>query len=181
MTINYWNDNQLSGPIPTELGNLVSLHTLYLDDNQLNGTIPSSLGFLMQLTRLDLFTNTELVGTVPPTLCSNPGIGIYIDCDNIDCTCCRNWSSTGPNGSNLCPSTEQGHFASMQHTRKISDYNVNRDDRVEYDRMLLRYPTTRSTTSATPTATSTISRNPRLRDSIILCYPDYTIRVCTKG
>ena len=67
----------------------------------------------------------------------------------------------------------------MQHTRKISDYNVNRDDRVEYDRMLLRYPTTRSTTSATPTATSTISRNPRLRGSIILCSPDYTI--CTKG
>ena len=43
------NDNDLTGPIPTEFGNLVNLTRLKLDDNELNGKIPSSLGNLSKL------------------------------------------------------------------------------------------------------------------------------------
>jgi len=36
------SDNNLTGPIPPELGNLTSLVSLYLYGNQLSGTIPIS-------------------------------------------------------------------------------------------------------------------------------------------
>lgn len=39
-------ENRLTGPIPTDFGNLVNLTTLNLATNQLNGNIPSSLGNL---------------------------------------------------------------------------------------------------------------------------------------
>ena len=40
---------------------------LWLDDNELTGAIPSELGNLTSLTRLDLFDN-ELTGVIPPEL-----------------------------------------------------------------------------------------------------------------
>ena len=42
-------DNQLSGSIPSELGNLANLEGLWLDGNQLSGPIPSELGNLANL------------------------------------------------------------------------------------------------------------------------------------
>ena len=59
--------NQLSGTIPSELGNLSSLTGLYLYDNQLSGTIPSELGNLSSLTGLNLGSN-QLSGTIPSEL-----------------------------------------------------------------------------------------------------------------
>ena len=61
-----WN-NQLSGTIPAELGNLNNLRLLYLYGNELSGTIPSSLGNLTNLTYLYLYGN-ELSGTIPAEL-----------------------------------------------------------------------------------------------------------------
>jgi hypothetical protein len=40
------NNNQLSGSIPQELGQLASLESLALENNQLSGSIPQELGQL---------------------------------------------------------------------------------------------------------------------------------------
>ena len=59
--------NELSGTIPPELGNLTNLEGLYLWENELNGSIPSELGKLTNLVWLRLSHN-ELTGTIPPEL-----------------------------------------------------------------------------------------------------------------
>ncbi|MCF8358088.1 MAG: leucine-rich repeat domain-containing protein [Prolixibacteraceae bacterium] len=56
--------NQITGSIPAEIGNLSSLEYLQLDRNQLSGTIPSEIGNLSLLIRLDLSTN-QLSGSIP--------------------------------------------------------------------------------------------------------------------
>ncbi|MEN8219751.1 MAG: Calx-beta domain-containing protein, partial [Pseudomonadota bacterium] len=63
----YLHSNQLTGTIPSELGNLSYLEYLYLHSNQLTGTIPSELGNLSKLTRLYLSSN-QLTGTIPSEL-----------------------------------------------------------------------------------------------------------------
>ncbi|MCH92085.1 LRR receptor-like serine/threonine-protein kinase FLS2-like, partial [Trifolium medium] len=47
----------VSGPIPTSIGNLSNLGSLYLDNNMMNGTIPESIGKLTNLYSLDLLDN----------------------------------------------------------------------------------------------------------------------------
>jgi uncharacterized repeat protein (TIGR01451 family) len=59
--------NQLTGTIPTELGNLVNLTELNLGGNQLTGTIPTELGNLVALTQLKL-SNNQLTGSIPTVL-----------------------------------------------------------------------------------------------------------------
>ena len=59
--------NELSGEIPSKLGNLTNLTALDLDGNQLSGEIPSEFGNLTNLTALDLSSN-QLSGEVPPEL-----------------------------------------------------------------------------------------------------------------
>ena len=61
------SDNNLSGTIPPEIGNLTQLTQLDLEDNELTGPIPPELGDLPQLRRLVLGAN-ELTGTIPPEL-----------------------------------------------------------------------------------------------------------------
>ncbi len=59
--------NQLTGPIPAELGNLTNLSGLYLGANQLTGPIPAELGNLTNLSGLHLGTN-QLTGPIPAEL-----------------------------------------------------------------------------------------------------------------
>ena len=59
--------NNLTGPIPPELGNLANLETLRLYTNNLSGSIPPDLGNLASLTHMWLFGN-ELTGPIPPEL-----------------------------------------------------------------------------------------------------------------
>jgi Leucine-rich repeat (LRR) protein len=59
--------NQLTGAIPPEMGNLSTLNYLYLDSNELTGTIPPELGNLSALVDLYLYDN-HLSGTLPPEL-----------------------------------------------------------------------------------------------------------------
>ena len=59
--------NNLTGTIPPELGDLDSLLDLWLSSNDLTGTIPSELGNLGSLLALSLSKN-DLDGTIPPEL-----------------------------------------------------------------------------------------------------------------
>ncbi|MEM7131734.1 MAG: hypothetical protein AAF702_35805 [Chloroflexota bacterium] len=58
------SQNQLTGPIPCELVTMQQLTLLDLSHNQLDGELPSQLGNLAQLTQLRLSHN-QLNGTVP--------------------------------------------------------------------------------------------------------------------
>ncbi|XP_039158274.1 probable LRR receptor-like serine/threonine-protein kinase At3g47570 [Eucalyptus grandis] len=61
------NMNQISGEIPEEIGNLVSLEVLFMNSNQLSGVIPLNLGNLQNLKMLQLCSN-NLRGTIPSSL-----------------------------------------------------------------------------------------------------------------
>ncbi len=63
--------NELTGSLPSELGNINSLNGLWLRDNQLTGSIPSELGSLKILQYLYLNDN-QLTGNIPPELGSSP-------------------------------------------------------------------------------------------------------------
>ena len=60
-------DNNLSGNLLPELGNLESLVELNLASNELRGAIPAALGELSRLEHLNLGSN-NLVGPVPPEI-----------------------------------------------------------------------------------------------------------------
>lgn len=60
-------NNQLSGTIPFNIGNLTRLQTLFLNTNQLSGAIPPEIGNLTQLEYLTLHQN-HLTGVLPPTI-----------------------------------------------------------------------------------------------------------------
>ena len=59
--------NQLTGGIPTELGNLINLEGMDLSGNQLTGAIPTELGNLVKLESIDLSAN-QLTGPIPTGL-----------------------------------------------------------------------------------------------------------------
>ena len=59
--------NELTGPIPAELGNLAELVYLSFGQSNLSGAIPSELGRLTKLRILDL-TGNQLNGPIPPEL-----------------------------------------------------------------------------------------------------------------
>ena len=60
-------NNQLTGGIPPELAGLAALEHLDLSRNQLTDNIPSALGNLIALVDLDLHQN-QLTGSIPPQL-----------------------------------------------------------------------------------------------------------------
>eukprot|EP00501_MAST-03F_sp_TOSAG23-6_P002032 GSMAST32.ASY1.ANO1.2120.1 assembled CDS len=59
------SNNQLSGSIPKEIGQLTSLKYLGLNDNNLSGTIPKEIGQLSNLNLLDLSFNNNIYGSIP--------------------------------------------------------------------------------------------------------------------
>ena len=61
------SNNDLSGPIPAQLGNLIALTSLNLSNNDLSGSIPAQLGNLTALTSLNL-SNNDLSGSIPAEL-----------------------------------------------------------------------------------------------------------------
>jgi Leucine-rich repeat (LRR) protein len=63
----FFNNNQLRGSIPSDLGNLTNLINLELSMNQLSGSIPAELGNLTNLMNLRLYTN-QLTGGIPAEL-----------------------------------------------------------------------------------------------------------------
>ena len=61
-----WSNN-LTGTVPAELGNLTKVYYLNLSGNNLTGPLPAELGNLASLSRLNLDNNT-LSGPIPPEL-----------------------------------------------------------------------------------------------------------------
>lgn len=81
----------LTGRIPSELGLLVKLQSMFLQDNTLTGVIPSQLATLTNLDFLWLFSNPNLIGSVPSVLCAKKPL--RIDCDSsLECDCCNDVS-----------------------------------------------------------------------------------------
>ena len=65
------DENDLTGPIPPELADLEQLEWLVLNDNNLTGPVPPELEKLSRLTILDL-TRNSLGGTIPAELGALP-------------------------------------------------------------------------------------------------------------
>jgi M6 family metalloprotease-like protein/uncharacterized protein (TIGR02145 family) len=63
----YMNQNNLTGSIPPEIGDLTGLTTLNLNRNQLTGNIPAAIGNLIKLNYCVLGEN-QLTGSIPPEL-----------------------------------------------------------------------------------------------------------------
>ncbi|CAN6561064.1 unnamed protein product [Malus baccata var. baccata] len=61
--------NNITGSIPTEIGQLKLLQELYLDDNDFSGNIPDQISELKNLEGLDLSKN-HLSGKIPSSLAS---------------------------------------------------------------------------------------------------------------
>jgi Leucine-rich repeat (LRR) protein len=61
------DSDDLTGPIPPEIGNLINLSYLYLRYNQLTGSIPPEIGNLTNLSELRLYFN-NLTGLIPPEI-----------------------------------------------------------------------------------------------------------------
>jgi len=81
--LNLYN-NQLVGTIPTELGSLSSLQFLILGNNQLTGAIPSELGNLSNLKDITLSSN-QLAGTIPSALSNLTRLtGIRLDYNQLN-------------------------------------------------------------------------------------------------
>ena len=73
------SQNQLTGDIPAELGDLTNLEWLDLPINRLTGEIPAELGSLTNLEVLSLFDN-RLTGEIPAELGDLTNLGeLYLD------------------------------------------------------------------------------------------------------
>jgi Leucine-rich repeat (LRR) protein len=57
LSITNESNNQFSGPVPAELGQLTRLNYLYLDNNLLSGSLPATLGASSSLIHLHLAGN----------------------------------------------------------------------------------------------------------------------------
>jgi hypothetical protein len=64
LEVMFLENNEMSGPVPENLGNLQKLQRLHLDDNQFTGTIPATLGKPPRMSELLLHDN-KFEGTVP--------------------------------------------------------------------------------------------------------------------
>ncbi|KAJ4869139.1 Leucine-rich repeat protein kinase family protein [Raphanus sativus] len=71
LSINLWKlglgTNSISGTIPNDIGNLISLQKLVLRENLLTGPLPSSIGKLSRLVFLSLASN-RMSGEIPSSI-----------------------------------------------------------------------------------------------------------------
>ena len=92
VTVLSLGNNQLSGEIPAELGNLLNLTSLYLRGNQLSGEIPAELDNLLNLVRLSLHDN-QLSGEIPAELGNLPNLEeLYLNDNQLSGRYRLNWA-----------------------------------------------------------------------------------------
>ena len=83
LTVLYLDGNSITGSIPPEIGNLTNLITLGLDDNQLTGSIPPEIGNLTNLQELGLSWN-QLSGEIPSEIGNLTSLrGIWVDVNQL--------------------------------------------------------------------------------------------------
>ncbi|KAK4834844.1 hypothetical protein QYF36_001317 [Acer negundo] len=70
------SSNELTGDIPTDIGNLQQIKAMNLSRNLLSGTIPESFSNLTNIESLDLSQN-KLSGRVPPQLSQLNSLGTF--------------------------------------------------------------------------------------------------------
>jgi len=78
MGMDYWpalylSNNQLSGPLPSELGNLTALEQVNLSNNNITGPIPPEIGNMTALIVMEL-QNNMLSGVLPSELGNLPNM-----------------------------------------------------------------------------------------------------------
>lgn len=73
--------NNLTGYIPTEVGEFESLYSLSLYNNNLSKTIPNSIGNLKELESLNL-DNNRLYGSIPTSICNLKKLKSLSLCNN---------------------------------------------------------------------------------------------------
>jgi Leucine-rich repeat (LRR) protein len=74
--------NNLSGPIPTSIGNLTSVNILNFYINQLSGSIPTTVDNLQLLTNLKLNSN-RLTGSIPASFGNLPNLNFLYLSGNL--------------------------------------------------------------------------------------------------
>ena len=78
----YLQNNQFSGSIPSEIGNMIDVEYLHMDQNQLTGPLPTEVGGLVKLR--ELFVNgNSISGTVPVSYSSLTNLGMYLSLISI--------------------------------------------------------------------------------------------------
>ena len=58
------SSNNISGPLPLDIGNLKAMTWMYLSENKISGSILSSIEYLKHLAQLSLARN-EFEGPIP--------------------------------------------------------------------------------------------------------------------
>lgn len=124
------DNNNLTGFIPDEIGNLSKLHLLYLNNNSIGGTIPTSIGNLINLQILDLGLN-NFNGQIPNSL---SGLSVLADLGLYY----NNLSGTIP--SNLGSMTKL-QFLRLMHNRisGVIPSELSQLSRLRYVYFYLRY------------------------------------------
>merc|ERR1712125_254575 len=81
----HFSNNKLTGQIPSQIGLLADTFTgsLGLDHNRLKGDVPSELGLFAKVHQITLQSN-DLSGSLPSSVCSlNNQTKISIDCPQL--------------------------------------------------------------------------------------------------
>jgi hypothetical protein len=81
--------NLLTGTLPSTIGSLSHLGSLWIDNNLMSGTIPTEISQLSSLGWLTMGGNA-FTGSLEQSLCVSLPEWAFLsaDCDEIDCPCC---------------------------------------------------------------------------------------------